>query len=205
VWEHSFVNKLGRLFQGIRNIPGTDTCFFIRKAQVPKHKRATYSQIVCNVRPQKDEIYCTQLTVGGNLINFPGNKSTSTADLLTAKLLINSTISTPGAVFLGIDLASFYLKTPMPEPEYMCLCLDIIPKGSSKNTTYATWSTKKDGSTLKSGRECTACPKPASLPTNSSNNASLLPKDITSANTLWVSGTMSGAALFSALSSTILE
>ncbi len=71
--------------------------------QVPKHKRATYGCIVCNVRPQKDEIYCTQLTVGGNLIDFPGNKSTPTADLLTAKLLIKSTISTPGAVFLGIN------------------------------------------------------------------------------------------------------
>jgi hypothetical protein len=53
------------------------------------------------------------LTVGGNLIDFPGNKSTPTADLLTAKLLINSTISTPGAVFLGIDLANFYHNTPM--------------------------------------------------------------------------------------------
>jgi hypothetical protein len=64
--------------------------------------------------PQKDEIYRTQLTVGGNLIDFPGNKSTPTADLLTAKLLLNSTISTPGAVFLGINLANFYLNTPMP-------------------------------------------------------------------------------------------
>ena len=80
VWEHSFANKLGQLFQGIRNIPGTYTCSFIRKAQVPKHKRATYSRIVCNTRPQKEEIYRTQLTVGGNLIDFPGIKSTPTAD-----------------------------------------------------------------------------------------------------------------------------
>ena len=58
IWERSFANELGRLFQGIRNIPGTDTCFF-RKAQVPKHKRATYGRIVCNVRPQKEEIYRT--------------------------------------------------------------------------------------------------------------------------------------------------
>jgi len=128
IWERSFANELGRLFQGIRDIPGTDTCFFIRKSQVPKHKRATYGRIVCNVRPQKEEIYRTRLTVGGNLIDFPGNKSTPTADLLTAKLLINSTISTPGAVFLGIDLANFYLNTPMAKPEYMRLRLDIIPE-----------------------------------------------------------------------------
>jgi hypothetical protein len=122
------MNKLGRLFQGIRNIPGTDTCFFIQKAQVPKHKRTTYGCIVCNVQPQKEKIYCTRLTVGGNLIDFPGNKSTPTVDLLTAKLLINSTISTPGAMFLGIDLANFYLNTPMADPEYMHLRLDIIPE-----------------------------------------------------------------------------
>ena len=125
---HSFVNALGRLFQGIRDIPGTDTCFFIKKSQVPKHKCATYGCICCNVRLQKEEIYCTRLTIGGNLIDFPRNTSTPTVDLLTAKLLINSTISTPGAVVLGIDLASFYLNTPMADPEYMRLRLDIIPE-----------------------------------------------------------------------------
>ena len=66
--------------------------------------------------------------VGSNLIDFPRNKSTPTADLLTTKLLINSTISTPGAVFLGIDLANFYLNTPLADPEYMRLQLDIIPE-----------------------------------------------------------------------------
>jgi hypothetical protein len=44
-----------------------------------------------------------------------------------AKLLINSTISTPGAMVLGINLTTFYINTPMLSPEYMCLCLDIIP------------------------------------------------------------------------------
>jgi hypothetical protein len=48
-------------------------------------------------------------------------------DLTTDKLLINSTISTPGAKFLGINLANFYLNTPMPNPEYMRLHLNIIP------------------------------------------------------------------------------
>ncbi len=48
-------------------------------------------------------------------------------DLTTAELLINSTISTPGAKFLGINLADFYLNTPMLNPKYIRLCLDIIP------------------------------------------------------------------------------
>jgi hypothetical protein len=44
------------------------------------------------------------------------------------KLLINSTISTPGAKFLGIDLANSYLNAPIPNPEYMHLHLNINPK-----------------------------------------------------------------------------
>jgi hypothetical protein len=50
--------------------------------------------------------HLVRLTVGGNRIDYPDNKSTPTADPTTAKLLINSIISTPGAKFLGIDLIS---------------------------------------------------------------------------------------------------
>jgi hypothetical protein len=70
----------------------------------------TYGCICCNICPQKEEIFCTHLTFGGDCINYPGNKSTPTVDLTTAKLLINSTISMPGGKILGIDLANFYLN-----------------------------------------------------------------------------------------------
>jgi hypothetical protein len=66
--------------------------------------------------------------VGGNRIDYPWNKSTPTADLTTAKLLFNSTISTPGASFYGINLANFCLNTPMERYEYMRLWLDILPQ-----------------------------------------------------------------------------
>jgi hypothetical protein len=51
-----------------------------------------------------------------------------TANLMTAKLLIHLTISTPGAIFLGIDFTNFYLNTPLPNYEYMRLGLGIIPE-----------------------------------------------------------------------------
>jgi hypothetical protein len=41
IWQHSFAYELGRLFQGIRNIKGTNICFFIEKDKMPRHKRAT--------------------------------------------------------------------------------------------------------------------------------------------------------------------
>jgi hypothetical protein len=94
---------------------------------MPTHKRATYGRICCNYRPQKDEPHCTRLTVGGDRITYEGDKSTPTANLVTAKLLIISTISTPQARFYGMDLSNFYLMTPMKEYEYMRLHLDFIP------------------------------------------------------------------------------
>jgi hypothetical protein len=51
-----------------------------------------------------------------------------TANLMTAKLLINSTVSMPGAIILGIDLANFYLNTPLTNYKYMHQRLNIIPE-----------------------------------------------------------------------------
>jgi hypothetical protein len=42
VWKTSFSNKIGRLLQGIRELKGTNTCFFIKKSQVPTNKQPTY-------------------------------------------------------------------------------------------------------------------------------------------------------------------
>jgi hypothetical protein len=57
--------------------------------------------------------------VGGNLIDYPGDVSTKTADLTTAKILFNRILSTPKAKFMGIDLKNFYLNTPLDCYEYM--------------------------------------------------------------------------------------
>jgi hypothetical protein len=81
VWAHGCANEIGQLFQGIRNITGTDKCFFIPKSLVPAHKCPTYGHICCNYQPQKEEKHCVGLTIGGNWIDYPGNKSTPTADL----------------------------------------------------------------------------------------------------------------------------
>jgi hypothetical protein len=128
VWETSFANKIGCLFQGIQDLKGTYTCFFIQISLVPIYKRPTYGQFICNFCPPKKEQNRTRLTVDGNQINYPGIKSMPTADLTTAKLLISLTISMPGVIFLGINLANFYLNTPLPNYEYMHLHLDIIPE-----------------------------------------------------------------------------
>ena len=65
--------------------------------------------------------------MGGNRVHYPGNAGTPTADLLTVKLLINSTISTPNAKYMTMDIKDFYLNTPMAQYEYMRLRIANMP------------------------------------------------------------------------------
>jgi hypothetical protein len=55
LWKRGFGNEVGRLFQGIRDIPGTDTCFFIKLTNIPKDRQITYGKIVCDYKPHKKE------------------------------------------------------------------------------------------------------------------------------------------------------
>ena len=73
---------------------GTNTIFFIPKYKVPAGRTVTYGRIVAEIRPQKAETHRTRLTVGDNLINFPGDVTTPTADLINSKLIFNSVLST---------------------------------------------------------------------------------------------------------------
>jgi hypothetical protein len=70
----------------------------------------------------------TRLTVGRDQIEYPGDKYTRTAGLTTAKILINSVISTLGAKFLVIDIKNFYLNTPLGRFEYMVINLASLPQ-----------------------------------------------------------------------------
>ena len=64
--------------------------------------------------------------MGGNLINYPNDCGTPTADLLTVKLMFNSIISTPNAKFMMIDIKDFYLMTPMDRFEYFQMKVDLF-------------------------------------------------------------------------------
>jgi hypothetical protein len=59
--------------------------------------------------------------MGDDRVHYPGDAGTPTADLLTVKLLIISTISTSNAKNMTIDIKDFYLNTPMAQYKYMQL------------------------------------------------------------------------------------
>ena len=103
--------------------------FFITYENIPldRRKDVTYSRIVVDYRPKKQEKERTWITVGGNLINYPENVSTKTAEVTLVKILINSTISTPNAKFCVFDVWNFYLGTPVQRFEYMFIYLKDVP------------------------------------------------------------------------------
>ena len=88
-WLRSAAIEFGRLAQGLSDnrVEPTNTIFFIPRSKVPEHKRSTYARFVCSYRPQKAEPYHTRITVGGNLIDYPGNLSNRVADMTTFKIL----------------------------------------------------------------------------------------------------------------------
>jgi hypothetical protein len=97
LWKRGFDNECGRLFQGIWDIPGTDTCFSIKLTNIRKDRKITYGKIVCDYKPHKKENERVRLTVGGDILDYSGDVATSTTDITTLKILINSTLSTEDA------------------------------------------------------------------------------------------------------------
>ena len=48
-------------------------------------------------------------------------------DMLVAKILFNTIISTKGARFMTIDISKFYFMTPLKLPEYIRIHVRDIP------------------------------------------------------------------------------
>jgi hypothetical protein len=129
VWNKAAANEFGRLAQGIGGrIEGSNTIFFIPRQAVTKGKIITYGRFVVDIPPNKSETHRVRLTVGGNIIQYPGHVSTRSADITTSKCLWNSTISTEGDKYMCLDVKNFYLRTPMDSFEYMRIPIKLIPQ-----------------------------------------------------------------------------
>ena len=129
IWERAYANDLGRLAQGVHGrIAGTNTVYFIAHNEVPNNKKITYGKKEVSIRPNKTETHRVRLTVGGDKLTFNGDTATQCASITTAKIIINSVISTDGARFGVIDIKNMYYGSPMDEYEYMRIRFDEIPQ-----------------------------------------------------------------------------
>ena len=83
--------------QGYMDVKGTNTMFVIQRRNVPAHKTDAHVRMVADFRPQKPDPHRIRITIGGRKITVEYDVSTPTADLSTAKILINSILYTPNA------------------------------------------------------------------------------------------------------------
>jgi len=71
IWAKDLENELGCLSDGIPNeLLGTKTIQFVFKHEVPKEKKVTYANMVCDHRPLKTEKYRMRLTIGGDKLIY---------------------------------------------------------------------------------------------------------------------------------------
>jgi hypothetical protein len=129
--------EVHQLTQGKPSVTnGANTIFSLSPKEVrciPNNRTVTYSRIVINHCPQKEDPNHVCITVGGNLINYPFELTTHTTDMVSSKLLWISTTCTKGAHFAGADIKNMYLDTPLDWYEYMMMPLSFFPQDIIKH------------------------------------------------------------------------
>jgi hypothetical protein len=108
LWIKAMSKELHCLAQGCPGITkGTNTIFFLSHTDIcniPTDRTVSYACIVIDHHPQKEDPNHVRITVGDNLIDYPFELTTRTADMVSSKILWNSVISTKGARFAGADI-----------------------------------------------------------------------------------------------------
>jgi hypothetical protein len=72
-FEIGLSNKSGRVCQGIHDISGENTAFFIDLKSIPKNCKIAYGKLVCDFKPNKKEKHRVRITVGGNILDYIGD------------------------------------------------------------------------------------------------------------------------------------
>jgi len=132
IWQTAFGKYFGGMAQGDNKMgqKGTNAIFVMTHAEIlliPADRMIRYARVVVNFRPQKADPHCIHITAGGNLINYPGELTTRTADLTTSKLMWNSVLSTEGTKYMCLDIKNFYLTDPLDRYKYMKMPLSLFP------------------------------------------------------------------------------
>jgi hypothetical protein len=110
-------------------------------------------------------------TVVEDRINYPGKVATPpTAEMLVAKMLFNSVISTKDTRFTTMDITNFYLMTPLHQPEFIHMKLSNIADKVIDNRNSKKRQHQMTASILKPSKACTAYPNQVYWQTNSLKN-----------------------------------
>ncbi len=115
--------------------------------------------MVCEIQEGKDNKNHSRITVGANLIFYPGDAGTNTALLELIKLTLNSVISHKGARFSTMDIKNFYLDMSIVDSKYIHIKITAIAKEFILEYDLAGKETTMGGSTLKFDMAAMGYPK----------------------------------------------
>ena len=103
-----------------RLITVSSTMYPINHSDMPAGHKAAYYNPQCTekIKPQ-GLLKRVRGTIGGDQIAYSGDVAAHTASLPDLKCLLNAVVSTPGGMFMTIDIVDYYLQTPLETPEYM--------------------------------------------------------------------------------------
>lgn len=100
----------------------------VQIAAIPKSKAITYTRIIVDFRPQKEDPNRVRMTADGNFIKYAGKLAARTSDSSTAKILRNGIVSTKGAQHTCFDISNMYHSDLTEDYECTRIPLDISPE-----------------------------------------------------------------------------
>ena len=121
MWKPVLSNEIGRLYQEIREVKDNGAMTFPPHSSIPKHKKVAYANIICDHRSLKTEVNCVRLTIVGDVLDYPGDVSSSAASLMEPKMLIKLVITDShlGAKSMSLDIISYFRRCFLDDPEYL--------------------------------------------------------------------------------------
>ena len=112
-WETAASEEFNRL------INTTGTMSIIKRCDIPPGRTISYYNPQVKIKVKNNVItYRVRGTYGGNISDYFGEVTARTAELVTVKALIQSTISKLKK-WLALDITDFYLGSDMERPEFM--------------------------------------------------------------------------------------
>jgi len=104
--------ELGRIAQGYKDTKGTNSVKFMNLkeiANIPEDRTVTNARIIVDYCPQKEGPNRVRITAGSNLINYPYELTSRTADLTASKVMWSSVISTLGTRYACADVKNIFV------------------------------------------------------------------------------------------------
>ncbi len=132
-WQTAFGKDFGGMVQGNNKTgqKGKNSIFIMTHSEIPlipKDRMVTYAHVVIDFCPHKAGPHQICITARGNLINYPGELFTQTANLTASKLMWISVLSTPDAKYMCLDIKNFYLTATLDRYKYMKMPITLFPQ-----------------------------------------------------------------------------